>query len=165
MLNVFQWMLHSQDNLHSGPRSPKLMDTADITALLPCDEFEFANASEPIARAALENTQPALANPDLIAVKGRSLFATLIQGHYHWGRISRRAINHEKSEAPWEHGSDYTKLQRALSEWEAGLAHDHRWSNVLLQGYKQEGVDLAYLGVTMVPRLCNIVLRKAYIHE
>ncbi|KAJ4298509.1 hypothetical protein N0V88_003539 [Collariella sp. IMI 366227] len=82
------WMLHSQDNLHSGPRAPVLLSASDITALLPSHEHDFANAREPESRAALEDTPPALANP-----------------------------------------------------------------------------ALAYLGVTMIPRLCNIVMRKAYLHE
>lgn len=33
-----QWMLHSQDSLHSGPMSPVSLAAADITALLPCNE-------------------------------------------------------------------------------------------------------------------------------
>ncbi|KAK4194554.1 hypothetical protein QBC40DRAFT_32621 [Triangularia verruculosa] len=159
------WMLHSQDNLHSGPRSPVLLAASDITALLPCDEPDFAAAREPKSRAALEDTQPALDNPDLTADPGRSLFATLIQAHYYWGRISRRAISHDKSARPWEPTSQYAKLEKKLTEWEASLPNDHRWSSLLLKGYKQEGHDLAYLGVTMTPRLCNIVLRKAYIHD
>ncbi|KAK0723867.1 hypothetical protein B0T21DRAFT_44879 [Apiosordaria backusii] len=159
------WMLHSQDNLHSGPRSPVLLAASDITALLPCDEKDFAAAREPKSRAALEDTQPALEKPELIADPGRSLFASLIQAHYYWGGISRRAISHDKSARPWEPTSQYAKLERRLAEWEASLPNDHRWSTLLLKGYKQEGHDLAYLGVTMTPRLCNIVLRKAYIHD
>ena len=37
------WMLHSQDNLHSGPVSPVALSAFDITTLLPCDEDDFAN--------------------------------------------------------------------------------------------------------------------------
>lgn len=159
------WMLHSQDNLHSSAQSPVLLAASDITALLPCDEQDFAAAREPKSRAALEDTQPALEKPELIADPGRSLFATLIQAHYYWGRISRRAISHDKSARPWEPTSQYAVLEKKLAGWEALLPNDHRWSSLLLKGYKQEGHDLAYLGVTMTPRLCNIVLRKAYIHN
>ncbi|KAK4155157.1 hypothetical protein C8A00DRAFT_42210 [Chaetomidium leptoderma] len=159
------WMLHSQDNLHSSPRSPVLLSASDITALLPSNENDFANAREPTSRAALEGTPPALENPPLVADKGRSLFATLIQAHHYWGAIYRRAINNNKSPRPWEPDSEYAQMERRLDEWEGGLPHDYRWSGLLLKGYKQEGQDLAYLGVTMITRLCNIVIRKAYLHE
>ncbi|KAK4043803.1 hypothetical protein C8A01DRAFT_12763 [Parachaetomium inaequale] len=159
------WMLHSQDNLHSGPRSPVLLSASDITALLPSNENDFANAREPKSRAALEGTPPALENPALVADEGRSLFATLIQAHHYWGAIYRRAINNNRSVRPWEPDSEYAQMERRLAEWETGLPNDYRWSSLLLKGYKQEGQDLAYLGVTMITRLCNIVTRKAYLHE
>ncbi|KAM7220089.1 hypothetical protein V8F06_004603 [Rhypophila decipiens] len=159
------WMLHSQDNLHSGPRSPVSLSASDITTLLPSNEDDFANAREPKSRAALEDTPPALNNPILVADAGRSLFATLIQVHYYWGAISRRAITYDRSMRPWEPTSEFAKMAKRLADWEAGLENDHRWSLFLLKGYKQEGQDLAYLGVTMTTRLCNIVIRKAYLHE
>jgi hypothetical protein len=183
-------MLHSQDNLHSGPRSPVLLSASDITALLPSSEKDFAHAIEPKSRAALEDTVPAIDNPALISDEGRSLFAVLIQAHYFWGAISRRAMNNSKDLRPWDAASVYAQMERRLAEWERGLPHDHRWSSLLLKGYKQEGQDLvclfplrlfvrlpvhcvihrscprqAYLGVTMTTRLCNIVIRKAYLHE
>ncbi|KAK3331041.1 hypothetical protein B0H66DRAFT_466912 [Apodospora peruviana] len=153
------------DNLHSGPRSPVSLSASDITTLLPSNEDDFANAREPNSRAALEDTPPALKNPKLVADDGRSLFATLIQAHYYWGAISRRAIKYDRSERPWEPTSEYAKMAKRLADWEGGLKGDHRWSTYLLKGYKQEGQDLAYLGVTMITRLCNIVIRKAYLHE
>ncbi|KAK0729701.1 hypothetical protein B0H67DRAFT_559408 [Lasiosphaeris hirsuta] len=159
------WMLHSQDNLHSGPRSPVSLVASDITALLPCNEKDFANAREPKSRAALEDTPAAIENPKLVSDDGRSLFATLIQAHYYWGAISRRAISLDRSPRPWESGSEYAQMARRLEDWERGLPNDHRWSRVLLKGYKQDREDLAYLGVTMITRLCNIVLRKIYLHE
>ncbi|KAK4125029.1 hypothetical protein N657DRAFT_570301 [Parathielavia appendiculata] len=159
------WMLHSQDNLHSGPRSPVLLSASDITALLPSNERDFANAREPKSRAALEGTPPALENPALVADEGRSLFATLIQAHHYWGAIYRRAVNNNKSSRPWEPESEYSQMERRLAEWESGLPNDYRWSSLLLKGYKQEGQDLGYLGVTMITRLCNIVIRKAYLQD
>ncbi|KAL2172623.1 hypothetical protein VTG60DRAFT_4742 [Thermothelomyces hinnuleus] len=159
------WMLHSQDNLHSGPQSPVLLSASDITALLPSDESDFANAREPNSRAALEGTPPALENPALVADQGRSLFAALIQVHNYWGAIYRRAINNNRSPRPWEQDSEYAQMERRLAEWEDGLPNDYRWSNPLLKGYKQEGLDLGYMGVTMTTRLCNIVIRKPYLDE
>jgi hypothetical protein len=135
-------MLHSQDNLHSGPRAPVLLSASDITALLPSNEEDFANAREPKSRAALEDTPPALENPALVADEGRSLFATLIQAHHFWGAIYRRAINHNKSPRPWEPDSEYAQMERRLAEWEGGLPNDYRWSGLLLKGHKHEGQDL-----------------------
>ncbi|KAL2255295.1 hypothetical protein VTK26DRAFT_3666 [Humicola hyalothermophila] len=159
------WMLHSQDNLHSGPRSPVLLAASDITALLPCNERDFAEAREPTSRAALEDTPPAVQNPALVSDGRRSLFAVLIQAHYYWGVISRRAISNDKSSQPWEPTSEFAVMAKRLADWEASLPKDCRWSSVLVRSYKQEGEDLAYVGATMITRLCNIVIRKAYLHE
>lgn len=139
-------MLHSQDNLHSGPRSPVLLAASDITALLPSNEKDFAEARQPKSRAALEDTPPALENPALVSDERRSLFAVLIQSHYYWGAISRRAISNDKSLHPWEPASEFAVMERRLAEWEASLPNDCRWSNVLLKGYKQEGEDLVCRG-------------------
>ncbi|KLU92072.1 hypothetical protein MAPG_11019 [Magnaporthiopsis poae ATCC 64411] len=160
------WMLHSQDNLHAGPSSPVSLATSDITALLPSNEDDFAKGYEPKSRAALADTPPALENPALIADSGRSLFASLIQTHYFWGKISRRAVapQDNKCPRPWEPQSEYAQMVEKLNVWEKSLPDEHRWSSYLLKGYKVDGLDLAYLAVTMVARLCNIVLRKSYLH-
>lgn len=141
-----QWMLHSQDNLHSGLRSPVLLSANDITTLLPSNENDFANAREPISRAALEDTPPALENPALVTDEGRSLFAVLIQSHYYWGAICRRAINNSKSLRPWDPAGEYAQMEGRLASWERGLPNDYRWSSLLLKGYKQEGQDLVCCG-------------------
>ena len=149
-------MLHSQDNLHSGDKSPISLSASDITTLLPCTEKDFADAREPSSRAALEDTPPALANPKLVNDPRRSLFATLIQSHYYWGTISRRAITHDKSPRPWEPTSEYAKMAKRLAEWELSLPGDHRWSNVLLKGHKQEGQDLVRCSIS----LCRVVVSE-----
>jgi hypothetical protein len=155
-----QWMLHSQDNLHSGPRSPVLLSASDITALLPSNEKDFANARQPKSRAALEDTPPALESPALVADEGRSLFAVLIQSHYYWGAICRRAINNNKSLHPWDPAGEYAQMERRLAEWERGLPNDYRWSSLLLKGYKQEGQDLV---CRIPPDSCLVVtLTGAY---
>lgn len=139
---MLQWMLHSQDNLHSGPQSPVLLSASDITALLPSNESDFAGARAPKSRAALEGTPPALENPALIADQGRSLFAALIQVHNYWGAICRRAINNNRCPRPWEQDSEFAQMERRLAEWENGLPNECRWSDLLLKGHKQEGLDL-----------------------
>nr|XP_036589160.1 uncharacterized protein CTRU02_01207 [Colletotrichum truncatum]KAF6800802.1 hypothetical protein CTRU02_01207 [Colletotrichum truncatum] len=157
------WMLHSQDNLHCGALSPVSLAANDITALLPSNEDDFANGREPFSRAALEDTPPARDNPALIHQPSRSLFASLIQAHYYWGKVARRAMATMKSANPWDPTSEYAIMAKQLMHWEQQLPADHRWSMVLLKGHKTVGEDLAYLGVTMITKLCNIVLRRAYL--
>lgn len=135
-------MLHSQDNLHSGPRCPVSLSASDITALLPCNEKDFFTGQIPKSRAALQDTPPALEDPRLVTDEGRSLFATLIQAHYFWGAISRRVLSNDKVTDPWEPESEYASMVNRLEEWENGLPSDHKWSPFLLKGYKQEGQDL-----------------------
>ncbi|KAK5991111.1 hypothetical protein PT974_09389 [Cladobotryum mycophilum] len=157
------WMLHSQDSLHSGPLSPVSLAASDITALLPCNEEDFANGREPKSRAALEGTPPAMETPALISDPHRSLFATLMQIHHLWGTVGRRAVKCGKSSRPWEENSEFFKMNQWLMEWERGLPDDHRWSPYFLRTHKANGQDLAYLCVTMMTRLCHIVLRRPYL--
>ncbi|KAM0283729.1 hypothetical protein ACHAQH_002318 [Verticillium albo-atrum] len=159
------WMLHSQDNLHCGAKSPISLAASDITCLLPSDEHDFACGNEPESRAALEDTPPARENPTLIHQPTRSLFASLIQSHYYWGKVARRAMVSNKSCSPWEPTSDYSKMAASLASWEQQLPPDHKWSMVLLKGHKSVGEDLAYMSVTMVTKLCNVVLRRPYLDD
>ncbi|KAF4509886.1 hypothetical protein G6O67_001823 [Ophiocordyceps sinensis] len=159
------WMLHSQDSLHSGPMSPVSLAAADITALLPCNEEDFAHGREPRSRAALEGTPPAVDDPSLVRDPNRSLFATLMQIHNFWGIVGRRAVSYSRSSRPWDPTSEFSQMATRLGEWEQGLPHEHMWSNFLLKGYKAEGQDLAYLCVTMMTRICNIVLRRPYLMD
>ncbi len=135
-------MLHSQDNLHSGPKCPVSLAAVDITTLLPGSEDDFANAREPKSRAALEGTPPAVKNPNLISDGEKSLFATLIQTHHFWGAISRRALSYDKDLPPWDPESEFAKMESKLRDWESKLPHDHQWSAYLLKGYKQERQEL-----------------------
>ncbi|TWU75141.1 hypothetical protein ED733_003197 [Metarhizium rileyi] len=157
------WMLHSQDNLHSGPLSPVSLSAGDITALLPCNEEDFASGREPRSRAALEGTPSATENPKLLRDCNRSLFATLMQIHSWWGLVGRRAVGYSKSPCPWDPTSEFSRTARKLREWEQDLPHEHGWSTSLLRRYKTESQELAYLCVTMMTRLSNIVLRRPYL--
>ncbi|KAF4454134.1 hypothetical protein F53441_3320 [Fusarium austroafricanum] len=159
------WMLHSQDQLHSGRHSPISLAASDITALLPCDEDDFTNGREPPSRAALEGTPPAIGNQGLVSDINRSLFATLIQAHDFWGVIIRHTVNFTPSSHPWDPESKFAKVSKRLRQWENDLPQNHRWSEVLLSDYKSKSQDLAYLGVTMIPRLCNVVLRRPYLED
>ncbi|KHO00211.1 Zinc transcription factor [Metarhizium album ARSEF 1941] len=157
------WMLYSQDNLHSGPLSPVSLSACDITTLLPCDEEDFANGHEPRSRAALEGTPPAMDNPKLIRDPNRSLFATLMQVHSWWGLVGRRAVRFSRSPRPWDPASEFSQTARKIREWEQNLPRQHGWSTHLLKRYKAESQELAYLCVTMMTRLSNIVLRRPYL--
>ncbi|KYK57950.1 hypothetical protein DCS_04963 [Drechmeria coniospora] len=183
-----QWMLHSQDSLHSGPLSPVSLAAADLTTLLPCNEDDFAHGREPRSRAALDGTPPAVDNPSLMRDPNRSLFATLMQIHHFWGIVGRRAVSYSRSARPWEPTSEFSKMAASLEDWERHLPHEHLWSHFLLKRYKADGQDLvragpapppppvdtptptdehaqAYLCVTMMTRLCNIVLRRPYLMD
>lgn len=135
-------MLHSQDQLHSGPCSPVSLAASDITALLPCDELDFALGRQPSSRAALEGTPPATENPALTTVDGRSLFASLIQSHHFWGMVSRRAVNFARSANPWDPNSEFARVIEKLREWEDGLPREHRWEYSVFQQYKAKNEDL-----------------------
>lgn len=122
--------------------SPVSLAANDITALLPSNEDDFANGREPYSRAALEDTPPARDNPSLIHQPSRSLFASLIQAHYYWGKVARRAMATMKSANPWDPTSEYAIMAKQLMNWEHQLPADHRWSMVLLKGHKTVGEDL-----------------------
>ncbi|KAI0020664.1 hypothetical protein F4780DRAFT_358819 [Xylariomycetidae sp. FL0641] len=159
------WMLHSQDNLHSGPYRPISLATSDITALLPCDESEFDSGRVPERRAALEGTPPAIQDPSLCSLNPRSLFASLMQVHNYWGIIARRVLCNEKDFRPMDNDSDYARLNKRLLDWEKNLPPEHGFGKILLGGYRHYSEDLAYLSLTGSLRLCHIVLRKAHLEE
>jgi len=142
-----------------------------ITALLPCEESEFAFGLIPQARAALPGSQAAIDHPELVNCPSRSLFATLIQAHNLWGRVARGACLDEhklKQDSVinlWESASEYSQLSTALNQWEAGLSKGHRWSEWYLRIYKTENLDLAYVSIFMALRLSNVVPRRTHLEE
>ncbi|KAJ8119926.1 hypothetical protein O1611_g10500 [Lasiodiplodia mahajangana] len=159
------WMLHSQDNLHSGPYKPVSLGPSDITALLPCDEADFEAGKIPEKRAALEGTPPAIADPSLCSLRPRPLLASLMQVHNFWGIIARRILHNEKDWRPQDEDSEFAKLNRRLRDWERDLPPEHAFGRILLGGYRHYEEDLAYLSLTGCLRLCHIVLRKVYLSE
>ncbi|KAI1501631.1 hypothetical protein F5X99DRAFT_381949 [Biscogniauxia marginata] len=159
------WMLHSQDNLHSGPYKPVSLAASDITALLPSDEADFDAGRIPEHRAALEGTPPAIQNPSLVSLRPRSLFASLMQVHNYWGIIARRVLCNEKDWRPNDEDSEYARLNQRLIDWERNLPSEHGFGKILLGGYRHYTEDLAYLSLTGCLRLCHMVLRRAYLDE
>lgn len=165
------WMLETFENLHSGSDSPIAFSYKDITVLLPCDEREFTFGLRPSTRAALPGTPPAIGNPSLTRLQGRSLFATLLQTHNLWGQVAK-LISAVTGPDQLSAGSDtrldvedYDKLSMALLQFEKEVPPQHSWSVWNLQGFKIEGLDLAYLSAVMVLRLSNIILRRSYLHD
>ncbi|CAK7271523.1 hypothetical protein SEPCBS119000_004650 [Sporothrix epigloea] len=157
------WMLYSQDNLHADPLAPTSLSESDITTLLPSSEEDFESGTCPTIRAALENVTPTRSKPALANAPKQSLFASLMQSHRLWGRVLRRTINKNSGKQPWDRHSEYAAIKKKLYDWENSLPTEHLWSPALLREHKAKGVDLAYVAVTMVTRLCHILIRKAYI--
>lgn len=159
------WMLHSQDNLSSGPYKPLSLAPGDITALLPSDEAEFEAGKIPEQRAALDGTPPAVQDPRLTSLRPRSLFASLMQAHNLWGIVARRVLFNRKCGRPSDGGGEYAKLKRRLLDFEQNLPSEHTFNKIMLSGYRYYAEDLSYLGLTGCIRLCHIVLRKEYMED
>ncbi|KAI1616056.1 hypothetical protein EDD36DRAFT_483879 [Exophiala viscosa] len=161
------WIIQGQECLHAGPGAISSFSLQDITALLPCDERDFAFGIASCARAALDGTAPAQSDAALCSHSSRSLFAALIQVQNLWSEVARYPCSGYNAERdlPWNPQSYYYKLSSTLRDWERGLAPQHRWSVWNLRGYKVEGLHLGYLSLVMVLRLCNIVIRRWYLKE
>jgi len=159
------WVIQSHDNLYAQQHLPLSFSKSDITALLPCNESDFAFGRHPRYRAALSGTIPALKDGSLERLPDRSLFATLVQAHDLWGAIARDASRDGQTgidPEPWQPNSHYMCTAMRVSSWEDNIPREHKWSAWNLRGYKAEHVDLAYLSIVTITRLNNIVLRRAY---
>ncbi len=157
----------------------------ELTALLPCDEADFAFGIVPAVRAALPASQAGVARPDLVTTPARSLFATVAQAYRFWGRVARGACldapagaashlashlaSRLASSSPAADDSDgglppaYVEQAAELAAWEASLAPAHTWSAWNLRVYRAQHQDLAYASIFLALRLCHIVLRVTYL--
>ncbi|CAK7216724.1 hypothetical protein SCUCBS95973_002903 [Sporothrix curviconia] len=182
------WVLETEDNLHTSHASPVPFSFDDITALLPCDESDFAFGRRPASRAAMPGTKAAARQPELVSLPARSIFATLLQAHSLWGRVARSAQPTEFSAGssgggsgsgridnnppmsapsspspPWDAGSSFDAMCRELASWEENIPANHRWSVWNMRGHSAEQVHLAYLSIVMVIRLANIIVRRVFL--
>lgn len=152
--------------MHTSHASPVPFSLDDITALLPCEESDFAFGRLPAARAAMPGTKAAQHHPELVSLSSRSIFATLLQAHSLWGRVARSAQPADFSSdglPPWDAGSSFHIMCQALTDWEKDIPESHRWSVWNMRGHSVEQVHLAYLSVVMVIRLANIVVRRVFL--
>lgn len=106
----------------------------------------------------------------------------MIQIRHYWGIIARKAILHERDTDPWDSQSYFSGMAGKLTCWEEALPDEHTWKASYLRGYGSVGQDVVgftymlgvstitdsqetYFEVTVLVRLCNIVLRRPYLHE
>lgn len=138
-------MLHSQDKLHSGPKSVESLSASDITTLLPCNESDFAAGRQPSIRAALSATPPGAEHPSLVYHPESSLFASLMEAHHIWGVCMRRgyaSLCHASNTGPANFQNGESEIMRRLRNWEGSLPEKHRFSRALLCEHKALGQDL-----------------------
>lgn len=135
-------MLYCQGNLHASPHTPVSLAVADMSVLLPCDEDDFTSGCQPESRAALEDTAPALGNPELTTGPTRSLFVTILQVNHLWGIIGRNTTLFAESSRPWVPQSEFSSMVIRLSSWERGLLPKHTWHSNFFKRYKSQGQEL-----------------------
>jgi hypothetical protein len=134
----------SQEVLHSANDVPASFCLHDITALLPCEESEFAFGEVRNKRRALRGTQPAIEDPTLCNLPSRSIYAGLIQVQNLWGRVARHPHNGEGKpvDKPWRPTSYYSQMCEELNSWGGQLNPRHTWSIWNFRGFKTEGLHL-----------------------
>jgi hypothetical protein len=132
-----------QEVLHSAYDVPASFCLHDITALLPCDESEFAFGEVRNKRTALRGTQAAIEDPTLCNLPP-SIYAGLIQVQNLWGRVARHPHSGEGKpvDKPWRPTSYYTKMCEELNSWGGQLNPRHAWSIWNFRGFKTEGLHL-----------------------
>ncbi|KAJ9496960.1 hypothetical protein H2202_007432 [Exophiala xenobiotica] len=136
------WTLQGQEVLHSANDVPASFCLHDITALLPCEESEFAFGEVRNKRRALRGTQPAIEDPTLCNLPSRSIYAGLIQVQNLWGRVARHPHNGEGKpvDKPWRPTSYYSQMCEELNSWGGQLNPRHTWSIWNFRGFKTEGI-------------------------
>ncbi|WVR00390.1 hypothetical protein IAU59_007533 [Kwoniella sp. CBS 9459] len=93
----------------------------------------------------------------------KSLFASLVQVKILWSLTARQACRGSGrfETVPWS--ADSQNLLTALQDFETNLPVKHRFTVTNLRGMMVEGLDLAFLSITLITRLSNIVIRRMYL--
>lgn len=134
-------MLYSHDNLSSSPFLPASLSASDITALLPCDEADFAFGRLPRSRDSLSDPSSVTHHPSVASSPNRSLFASLIQAHHMWRWLGGHASRSSPSSAPWDTKSETFQGISKLIQWEESLPEQHVWSKSSYHEHKSQGLD------------------------
>nr|XP_031863764.1 uncharacterized protein CI109_001016 [Kwoniella shandongensis]KAA5530836.1 hypothetical protein CI109_001016 [Kwoniella shandongensis] len=159
------WAITCHENLLAGQSRPMQISLTEIDVLLPCEESDFNFGIQPTHRASIAGTLGGR------SVDGygtghdapKSLFASLVQVKILWSLTARHACRGtgRYGDTPWTTASQ--TLLTALQDFEATLPIKHRFSVTNLRGMMVEGLDLAFLSITLITRLSNIVLRRLYL--
>ncbi|WVF73223.1 hypothetical protein IAT40_008042 [Kwoniella sp. CBS 6097] len=93
----------------------------------------------------------------------KSLFASLVQVKILWSLTARQACRGSGrfEMTPWSNAS--RNLLTALQDFEVNLPIKHRFTVTNLRGMMVEGLDLAFLSITLITRLSNIVIRRMHL--
>ncbi|WRT70425.1 uncharacterized protein IL334_007423 [Kwoniella shivajii] len=142
------WAITCHENLLAGQSRPMQISLAEVDVLLPCEESEFNFGIQPKTRASIAGTLSTSSDPfDPPLHSDKSLFASLGSGRF--------------ENVPWSSASQ--SLLTALQDFESSLPLRHRFSVTNLRGMMVEGLDLAFLSITLITRLSNIVIRRLYL--
>ncbi|WWC71817.1 uncharacterized protein I206_105776 [Kwoniella pini CBS 10737] len=158
------WAITCHENLLAGQSRPMQISLAEVDVLLPCEESEFNFGIQPKNRASISG---ALGNPadafDTHLQGDKSLFASLVQVKLLWSLTARHACRGSGRFEVGVWSRESQTLLTALQDFEASLPIKHRFSVTNLRGMMVEGLDLAFLSITLITRLSNIVIRRLYL--
>ncbi|WVW85959.1 hypothetical protein I302_107997 [Kwoniella bestiolae CBS 10118] len=158
------WAITCHENLLAGQSRPMQISLAEVDVLLPCEESEFNFGIQPKNRASIAGALGT--SPDSFDTSSqgdKSLFASLVQVKLLWSLTARHACRGSGrfEVGVWSPASQ--SLLTALQDFEASLPVKHRFSLTNLRGMMVEGLDLAFLSITLITRLSNIVIRRLYL--
>ncbi|WVQ67192.1 uncharacterized protein L199_005387 [Kwoniella botswanensis] len=158
------WAITCHENLLAGQSRPMQISLAEVDVLLPCEESEFNFGIQPRNRASIAGALGTSSDSfDTNSQGDKSLFASLVQVKLLWSLTARHACRGSGrfEVGVWSPASQ--SLLTALQDFEASLPVKHRFSLTNLRGMMVEGLDLAFLSITLITRLSNIVIRRLYL--
>nr|XP_018260672.1 uncharacterized protein I303_06387 [Kwoniella dejecticola CBS 10117]OBR82830.1 hypothetical protein I303_06387 [Kwoniella dejecticola CBS 10117] len=158
------WAITCHENLLAGQSRPMQISLAEVDVLLPCEESEFNFGIQPKNRASISGALGNAADAFDTHLQGdKSLFASLVQVKLLWSLTARHACRGSGRYEVGVWSRESQTLLTALQDFEASLPIKHRFSVTNLRGMMVEGLDLAFLSITLITRLSNIVIRRLYL--
>ncbi|OCF32258.1 hypothetical protein I316_06173 [Kwoniella heveanensis BCC8398] len=158
------WAITCHENLLAGQSRPIQISLEEVDVLLPCEESEFNFGIPPTSRSSIAGILRGASGGYASSGQGeKSLFASLVQVKILWSLTARQACRGTGrfETIPWSHSS--RNLLTALQDFEVNLPIKHRFTVTNLRGMMVEGLDLAFLSITLITRLSNIVIRRMYL--